>query len=79
MKRYEVKIQVNYVGDIEANSEAEAEEMAWHSYYGSEATLQYDSVESIEVDEYDVCDTCGNDEQEYCECEEEENEDGNDD
>jgi len=72
MRRYEVKIQVNYIGDIEANSEAEAEEMAWHSYYGDNATLQYDSVESIEVDEYDVCDTCGNDEQEYCECEPEE-------
>jgi hypothetical protein len=77
MKRYYVEIQVNYCGDIEAESPEQAEEMAWHSYYGDNATLQYDSVEDIRVDEYDVCETCGNDEQEYCECEPEE-EDGED-
>jgi hypothetical protein len=71
MRRYEVKIQVNYIGDIEANSEAEAEEMAWSAYYGNDAVLQYDSVESIEVDEYDHCEECDNPEDE-CECEPEE-------
>jgi hypothetical protein len=48
---YEVKIQVNYVGTIVANSEAEAEEKAWTAYYGKNAVLEYDSVESIEVEE----------------------------
>jgi hypothetical protein len=71
MRKYEVKIQVNYVGDIEANSEAEAEQMAWSAYYGSNATLEYDSVESIEVDEYEYCEECDNADED-CECEPEE-------
>ena len=71
MRKYNVKVQVNYEGDIYANSEAEAEEMAWHSYYGDDATVTYDSVESIEVDEYDHCEECDNPEED-CECEDEE-------
>lgn len=71
MRKYNVKVQVNYEGDIYANSEAEAEEMAWHSYYGDDATVTYDSVESIEVDEYDHCEECDNPEED-CECEVEE-------
>ena len=51
MPKYYVKVQVNYDGEIEAESEAQAEEMAWHSYYGDDAVLQYDSVESIDVEE----------------------------
>jgi hypothetical protein len=74
MKKYYVKVQVNYDGDIEANSPEEAEELAWHSYYGDNATLTYDSVESIDVEEYDHCEECDNPEDE-CECEEEESED----
>ncbi len=48
---YEVKIQVNYSGIIVANTEQEAEEMAWSAYYGEDAVLEYESVESIEVEE----------------------------
>jgi hypothetical protein len=70
MKKYYVKVQVNYDGDIEANSPEEAEQLAWHSYYGDNATLIYDSVESIDVEEYDHCEECDNPEDE-CECEEE--------
>ena len=51
MPKYYVKVQVNYDGEIEAESEAQAEELAWHSYYGDDAVLQYDSVESIDVEE----------------------------
>ncbi len=51
MPKYYVKIQVNYSGEIEANSQDEAEQEAWHSYYGDDAPLEYDSVESIEVEE----------------------------
>ena len=71
MRKYYVKVQVNYDGDIWANSEAEAEQLAWHSYYGDNATLQYDSVESIDLEEYDHCEECDNPEDE-CECEEDE-------
>ncbi len=49
--KYYVKIQVNYAGEIEANTEKEAEELAWSAYYGEDAVLEYDSVESIEVEE----------------------------
>ena len=51
MAKFYVKIQVNYSGEIEANTEKEAEELAWSSYYGDDAPLEYDSVESIEVEE----------------------------
>ena len=71
MRKYEVKIQVNYVGDLYANSPEEAEEMAWSAYYGDNPALEYDSVESIEVDEYYHCEECDNTDDE-CECEDEE-------
>jgi len=51
MPTYYVKIQVNYDGEIEADSEEQAEEMAWSGYYGNDAVLDYASVESIEVEE----------------------------
>ena len=51
MNKYYVKIQVNYDGYLEANSEKEATDLAWDSYYGMDAPLQYESVESIEVEE----------------------------
>ena len=51
MPKYYVKVQVSYDGEIEAESEAQAEEMAWSGYYGDDAILQYDSVYSIDVEE----------------------------
>lgn len=51
MPKYYVEIQVNYSGEIEADSEAHAEELAWSSYYGDDAPLEYDSVEEIRVEE----------------------------
>jgi hypothetical protein len=77
MRKYYVKVQVNYDGEIYANSEAEAEQMAWHSYYGDDAVLTYDSVESIDVEEYEHCEECDNTEDE-CECEDEEESEDND-
>ena len=58
-KKFYVEIQVNYCGDIWAESEDEAEEKAWHSYYGDDAPLGYDSVEDIRVEEYEHCEECG--------------------
>jgi hypothetical protein len=74
MRKYYVEIQVNYCGEIRANSEAEAEQLAWSSYYGDNATLEYDSVEDIRVEELEHCEECDNPEDE-CECEPEEEED----
>lgn len=51
MPKYYVEIQVNYCGEIEADSEDHAEQLAWHSYYGDDAPLEYDSVEDIRVEE----------------------------
>ena len=51
MPTYYVKVQVNYDGEIVADSEEQAEEMAWSAYYGDDAVLEYSSVESIEVEE----------------------------
>jgi hypothetical protein len=51
MPKYYVQVQVCYDGEIVADSEEQAEEMAWSAYYGDDATLEYSSVESIEVEE----------------------------
>lgn len=63
---YYVKVQVNYDGEIVADSEEQAEEMAWSAYYGDDAVLEYSSVESIDVEELE-------------EDEDDEDEDGDDD
>ena len=47
MPKYYVKVMVEYSGDVEAESEKEAEEMGWD--FDSE--LAYDGVYSIEVEE----------------------------
>ena len=51
MPTYYVKVQVNYDGEIVADSEEQAEEMAWSAYYGDDPALTYDSVYSIDVEE----------------------------
>lgn len=73
MTKYYVRIQVNYDGYLEANNEKEATDLAWSSYYGMDAPLQYESVESIEVEELKSCDTCGEcieEPHDECTCEE---------
>jgi hypothetical protein len=47
MPKYYVKVMVEYSGEVEAESEKEAEEMGWD--FDSE--LAYDGVYSIEVEE----------------------------
>jgi hypothetical protein len=46
MPKYYVKVMVEYSGDVEAESEKEAEEMGWDF-----DELAYDGVYSIEVEE----------------------------
>jgi len=59
MPNYYVKVQVIYDGEYEAESEEQAEEMAWSAYYGDDPALTYDSVYSIDVEELEA------DEEEY--------------
>jgi hypothetical protein len=47
MPKYYVKVMVEYSGDVEAESEKEAEEMGWDF----DGQLAYDGVYSIEVEE----------------------------
>ena len=51
MPKYYVQVQVIYDGEYEADSDEQAEEMAWSAYYGDDPALTYDSVYSIEVEE----------------------------
>ena len=73
MSKYYVRIQVNYDGYLEADSEKHATDLAWSSYYGDDAPLEYESVESIEAIEVQTCDICGESIEimhDECECEE---------
>lgn len=47
MPKYYVKVMVEYSGEVEADSEKEAEEMGWDF----DGELAYDGIYSIEVDE----------------------------
>lgn len=51
MPKYYVQVQVIYDGEYEADSDEQAEEMAWSAYYGDDPALTYDSVYSIDVEE----------------------------
>jgi hypothetical protein len=51
MPKYYVQVQVCYDGEIIADSEEQAEELAWSAYYGDDPALTYDSVYSIYVEE----------------------------
>ncbi len=51
MPKYYVQVQVVYDGEIIADSEEQAEDLAWSAYYGDDPALTYDSVYSIEVEE----------------------------
>lgn len=80
MRKYNVKVQVNFEGVIEANSEKEAEQLAWDSWGPTyDDPITYDCIESINVDELAHCDDCNECIEEphnECECEEEEETNG---
>jgi len=72
MNKYEVKMQVNFYGEIEAESQAEAENMA-HSAWGesSDSVMCYDSVEMVRASDMgEICEECEQ-VQDDCECEQE--------
>lgn len=52
MPRYEVKMMIEFSGEIEADNEEEAERLAWTSWGDTmDNPITYDSVYSIDVDE----------------------------
>lgn len=54
MPRYYVEMRVDFAGEIEAESRADAEDKAWTAWgENADAELQYDGVYSIEVEELD--------------------------
>jgi hypothetical protein len=74
MPKYEIKMKIDFIGTIEAESEAEAEELAWTKWgETADAEIQYDGVYSIDVQDVTCAGGCGESEDD-CECEEEEDE-----
>ncbi len=52
MATYDVKMMIEFSGEIEADSEAEAEQKAWTSWGDTmDSEITYDGVYSIDVEE----------------------------
>ena len=72
MNKYEVKMQVNFYGEIEAESQAEAEDIAYSNWGETfDALMKYDSVESVNASDMgEICTEC-EEVQDDCNCNEE--------
>ena len=70
MNRYEVKMSVNFYGEIEAESQAEAEDIAYSAWgESSDSVMCYDSVEVVRASDMgEICTECEQ-VQDECECE----------
>jgi hypothetical protein len=54
MPRYEVKMMIEFSGELEADSAEDAEQKAWTSWGDTmDNDITYDGVYSIDVDELD--------------------------
>lgn len=52
MARYFVDMRIDFSGEIEADSQDEAEQLAWTSWGdNSNSEIQYDGVYSIDIEE----------------------------
>ena len=80
MNKYDIKMMVTFQGEIEAESEADAEQKAWELWgTESDAEISYDGVYSIDVKDLgEICEDCEEAEN-NCFCEEEEEEEDEDD
>jgi len=76
MNKYNIKMTISFQGEIQAETEADAEQMAWGIWGAeSDAEISYDCVEKIVVDDLGtMCELC-EEGADNCECEEEEEED----
>ena len=70
--KYNIKMKIDFQGEIIAESQEEAEKLAWDKWgENSDAEISYDGVASIKVDDLgEICDNC-EEVQDNCECEEE--------
>ena len=75
MNRYEVKMSVNFYGEIEAESQAEAEDIAYSAWgENSDAVMTYDSVQYVNASDMgELCEECEQVSDE-CDCEQDEEE-----
>ena len=72
MRKFNINMTVSFQGEVEAETQAEAEQIAWTAW-GDKANdqISYDGVESIEVyDLGEICEGC-NEGEEQCSCEDE--------
>jgi len=71
--KFNVKVRVDFQGEIVAESQEEAESLAWDKWgVDSDAEIGYDGVYSIEADDLgEICEECDQTPDD-CECEEEE-------
>ena len=71
MRKFNVNMTVSFQGEVEAETQAEAEQIAWTAWGDhSGAQISYDNVESIKVyDLGEICEGC-NEGEEQCSCEE---------
>jgi hypothetical protein len=54
MARFYVNMRIDFAGEIEADSEAEAEALAWTSWGDTlDSPISYDNVYSIDIEELD--------------------------
>lgn len=54
MPRYYIEMVINFSGEIEADSQDDAEKKAWTAWGDTmDCEITYDSVDSISVDELD--------------------------
>jgi len=75
MNKYYVKMSVHFNAEIEAESEAHAEELAYSGWgENSDALITYDGVDYIKVEDMgEICEECEQ-VQDNCECEQDEDE-----
>ena len=73
MNKYYITMTVSFCGEIEAESQAAAEDIAYGGWgENSDALITYDGVERIKAEDMgEICDDC-NEVQDQCECEDEE-------
>lgn len=64
MPRYNVEMMIQFAGEIEADSEEEAEKLAWTSWGETyDSPIVYDGVYSIDVEEIEEYDEDEEDEE----------------
>ena len=79
MNKYYVKMMVEFEGEIEAESQDDAEQKSWTEWGAeSDAAISYSGVYSVDVEDLgEICSEC-EEGADNCECEDEDEEDDSD-